>query len=71
MKQLANKKPAKSVLSTTVRPEVQERVVRLASEREWSIAQTGEFLIKLGLEKLAEQSAEMNQTESEQQSIAA
>lgn len=65
------KRQRKLVTAVTLSPELQAVVVDLASRREWSIAQTGGFLIRLGLEKLAEQSAEMNQTESEQYSIAA
>lgn len=44
----------KTVLSATVQADVHSRVTELADEREWSIAQTGAYLIRLGLEKLDE-----------------
>lgn len=56
------KRQRKLVTAVTLSPEAQAAVIDLASRREWSIAQTGGFLIRLGLEKLAEQSGEINQT---------
>ena len=48
-------KKTKSVLSTTVQPEVYAQVADLANEREWSVAQAGGYLIRLGLERIDEQ----------------
>lgn len=48
----------KSVLSTTVQPDIFTRVAELANEREWSVAQAGGYLIRLGLEKLEEMTAQ-------------
>lgn len=47
-------KQRKVVLGSTVDPETQERVADLAEKRSWSLAQTGGYLIQLGLEKLQE-----------------
>lgn len=44
----------KLVAAVTLPPETQERVVDLANEREWSVAQAGGYLIRLGLERLEE-----------------
>lgn len=57
MEQQALNKKTKSVLSATVQPDVYARVADLASEREWSVAQTGAYLIRLGLERLEEMKA--------------
>lgn len=50
----AKKQRKKLVVGVTLPPELQERVAALAEAREWSIAQTGGYLIKLGLEHLDE-----------------
>lgn len=47
-------KRKKLVVGVTVLPETQARVADLAVERDWSIAQAGDFLIRLGLQKLDE-----------------
>jgi hypothetical protein len=47
-------KPKKVVQAVTLPPEVQRQVADLAEKRDWSLAQTGGYLIKLGLEKLDE-----------------
>lgn len=44
----------KLVAAVTLPHEMQERVVDLANEREWSVAQAGGYLIRLGLERLEE-----------------
>ncbi len=54
MEQATTIKQKKLVTAVTLAPEFQERVAELARKREWSIAQTGGYLIKLGLEKLNE-----------------
>lgn len=54
MEQTKPTKQRKVVSAVTLAPEVQKRVADLAEKRDWSIAQTGGFLIKLGLEKLKE-----------------
>jgi hypothetical protein len=47
-------KQKKLVVGVTLPPETQARLAELASERDWSVAQTGAYLIRLGLEKLDE-----------------
>lgn len=42
------------VLGVTVTPDLQARVAMIASERDWSIAKTAGYLIKLGLQKFDE-----------------
>lgn len=57
-------KTARNAISTgvTVTPEQKEQIAKLAEQREWSFAKAGGFLIRLGLEKLAnEQPAEREQ----------
>jgi hypothetical protein len=54
MEQATPVKQKKLVAAVTLPPEIQKRVADLAEKREWSIAQTGGYLIKLGLEKLKE-----------------
>lgn len=55
MEQQQQTQPKKSVLSATVAPDLLDRVTTLAGEREWSTAKTAAYLIRLGLEKLAEE----------------
>lgn len=47
-------KQKKLVVGVTLPPETQARVADLATERDWSVAQTGGYLIRLGLQKLDE-----------------
>lgn len=54
MEQTNTTKRKKLVAGVTLAPEIQERVAEIARLRDWSIAQTGGYLIKLGLEKLTE-----------------
>jgi hypothetical protein len=54
MEQTKPTKQRKVVSAVTLAPEVQKRVADIARVRDWSIAQTGGYLIKLGLEKLQE-----------------
>jgi hypothetical protein len=54
MNETTTTKQRKVVAAVTLPPEIQQRVVDIAEKREWSIAQTGGYLIKLGLEKLQE-----------------
>ena len=51
---ITTKRKRKVVAAVTLAPEYQEDVVALAILRDWSIAQTGGYLIRLGLEKLRE-----------------
>lgn len=48
------KSKTKVVQAATLPPELQERVLEIAEERDWSAAKTAGYLIKLGLEKLSE-----------------
>lgn len=50
------KRRSQKVQAVTLPPELQEAVVKLAEEREWSLAKTGGYLIRLGLETLNNQS---------------
>jgi hypothetical protein len=52
MDQTVTIKQRKLVTAVTLAPEYQEIVVELARKRDWSIAQTGGYLIKVGLETL-------------------
>lgn len=54
MEQTKPTKQRKVVSAVTLAPELQKRVADIAEKREWSIAQTGGYLIKLGLKKLEE-----------------
>jgi len=54
MEQATTVKQKKLVAAVTLPPEIQQEVVDLAEKRDWSIAQTGGYLIKLGLKKLKE-----------------
>lgn len=47
------------IAAVTLPPDLHQRVADIARDREWSFAQTGRYLIKLGLEKLDPQ---LNQT---------
>jgi hypothetical protein len=47
-------KSRKYVTGVVLPPEVQAQVAAIAENREWSMAQTSRYLIKLGLEKLKE-----------------
>jgi hypothetical protein len=42
------------IAAVTLPPELHQSVTEIARDREWSFAQTGRYLIKLGLEKLEE-----------------
>jgi hypothetical protein len=53
MEQEANKK--KLVTGVTLEPHVREQVEALALLRDWSIAQAGAYLIKLGLRQVGQQ----------------
>ena len=55
MDQTTTTKRKKVVTEVTLAPELQIRVAEIAEERDWSLAQTGGHLIKLGLEKWDEQ----------------
>jgi hypothetical protein len=46
----------KKVICVTLPGDLQKQVVDLARTREWSLAKAGSHLIKLGLEKLIEES---------------
>jgi hypothetical protein len=43
-----------AIMSVTLPVELKLRVAGLALEREWSLAKAGNYLIRLGLERLAE-----------------
>lgn len=45
-------KQRRKVQAVTLPPEIQERVIQIANERRWSLAQTGGYLIELALEVL-------------------
>jgi len=62
MEQTPTTKRKKVVAAVTLAPELQEQVLELARDREWSIAQTGGYLIKLGLEKLSEEQLSAHNT---------
>lgn len=54
MEQTKPTKQRKVVSGVTLTPDIQKRVADIAEKRAWSIAQTGGYLITLGLEKLEE-----------------
>ncbi|MBL8186550.1 MAG: hypothetical protein JNK38_01010 [Acidobacteria bacterium] len=57
-----NKAQRKAVSAVTLDPQVQQRLLAIAAEKDWSAAKTGGWLIKLGLEKLdAEQQSRSTQ----------
>ncbi len=58
MEQQETQTNAKKVLSLTLTQDEREKVENLASEREWSVAKTGGWLLRLGLQKLNEQRAQ-------------
>lgn len=47
-----NKPQRKAVSAVTLDPSIQERIQVIAAEKEWSLAKTGGWLIRLGLQKL-------------------
>lgn len=56
--EIENNKPRRKLVSAVTLPsELQERVVAIAEEKEWSLAQTGGWLIRKGFEKLDEENA--------------
>jgi hypothetical protein len=60
-------KQRKLVSAVTLAPELQKQVLAIARARDWSIAQTGGYLIKLGLEKLSEEKPGANNATSPQE----
>ena len=55
MEQTSTTKRKKVVAAVTLAPELQGRIAEIAEARDWSLAQTGGYLIKLGLEKWDEE----------------
>lgn len=56
MEQEIETKPnRKTVAAVTLDPAFQARVAEIAAEKEWSLAKTGGWLIRLGLQKHDEQ----------------
>ncbi len=64
--ELETKSNRKTVAAVTLDPSFQARIAEIAAEKEWSLAKTGGWLIRLGLEKLDEQ-----RTRQPEQAIAA
>lgn len=62
MEQEIETKPnRKTVAAVTLDPVFQARIAEIAAEKEWSLAKTGGWLIRLGLEKLDERAQKPEQ----------
>jgi len=59
---ITTKQRKKLTVGVTLAPEMQKCVADLAEKREWSIAQTGGYLIRLGFEKLKEIADQQSET---------
>jgi hypothetical protein len=53
-KNAANKPQKKQPAMITLAPELKNQVEAIAAERQWSFAQTGGWLVRLGLQVLSE-----------------
>jgi hypothetical protein len=66
MKEIKTQRRRKLVQAVTLDEDLQKRLVELALARDWSNAQTGGYLIKLGFEKIDQEFTQVSaSTQSE------